>query len=101
MFFAITMFGEPGAEILYPDPGFPIYRSMISYTLAKPVPIPLREENEFSFSAAEVLARITPKTRLIILNSPDTPTRRPVPRKELPRLVAGLAGHPNENGRAH
>src|SRR3546814_2385228 len=40
MFFAITMFGEPGAEILYPDPGFPIYRSMISYTLAKPVPIP-------------------------------------------------------------
>ncbi|MGE4221613.1 MAG: pyridoxal phosphate-dependent aminotransferase, partial [Alphaproteobacteria bacterium] len=59
MFFAILMFGEPGAEIMYPDPGFPIYRSMIEYTFAKPVPIPLHEKNGFSFSADEVLSRIT------------------------------------------
>jgi len=51
MYAAIVMFGEPGAEIMYPDPGFPIYRSMIEFTGAKPVPIPIREENAFAFSA--------------------------------------------------
>ena len=51
MFMAILMFGEPGAEILYPDPGFPIYRSMIEYTGATPIPVPIREENGFAFSA--------------------------------------------------
>src|SRR5947208_14214686 len=74
MFMAILMFGEPGAEILYPDPGFPIYRSMIEYTGAKPVPVPIREENGFAFSAEETLALITPRTRLLILNSPANPT---------------------------
>ena len=53
MFMAILMFGEPGAEILYPDPGFPIYRSMIEYTGATPIPVPIREENGFAFSAEE------------------------------------------------
>ncbi|MEL6873522.1 MAG: aminotransferase class I/II-fold pyridoxal phosphate-dependent enzyme, partial [Pseudomonadota bacterium] len=67
MFFAMLIFGEPGAEILYPDPGFPIYRSMISYTGATPIPIPLREENGFAFSADEVLSLITDRTRLIVL----------------------------------
>src|SRR6187431_1583241 len=51
MYMSILMFGEPGAEIMYPDPGFPIYRSMIEYTGATPVPIPVREENQFAFSA--------------------------------------------------
>src|SRR4029078_330710 len=51
MFMSILMFGEPAAEIIYPDPGFPIYRSMIEYTGAKPVPVPIREENGFAFSA--------------------------------------------------
>ena len=74
MYAAILMFGEPGAEILYPDPGFPIYRSMIEFTGATPVPVPIREENGFAFSAEETLALITPKTRLIILNSPANPT---------------------------
>ena len=55
MFIAILMFGEPGAEILYPDPGFPIYRSMIEFTGATPVPMPIREENGFAFSAEETL----------------------------------------------
>ena len=61
MFMSILMFGEPGAEILYPDPGFPIYRSMIEFTGAKPVPVPIREENGFAFSAEETLKLITPK----------------------------------------
>jgi aspartate/methionine/tyrosine aminotransferase len=95
MYAAIIMFGEPGAEILYPDPGFPIYRSMIEFTGAKPVPIPIREEIGFAFSAEETLALITPKTRLIILNSPANPTGGVTPRAEVERLVKGLEAHPD------
>ncbi len=94
MFFAILMFGEPGVEIMYPDPGFPIYRSVISLTGAEPVPIALHEEKGFAFSAAEVLARITPRTRLVIVNSPANPTGGVVPKAELDQFVAGLAEHP-------
>ncbi len=94
MFFAILMFGAPGMEIMYPDPGFPIYRSMIQYTGAKPVPIVLREENEFAFSAEEVLAQITPKTSLIILNTPGNPTGGAVPAAEIQKLIKGLEKHP-------
>lgn len=95
MFFAILMFGAPGVEIIYPDPGFPIYRSMIEYTGATPVPMVLREENGFAFSADEVLDQITPRTRLIIVNSPGNPTGGVTPRAETDRLVAGLAAHPD------
>jgi aspartate aminotransferase len=94
MYFAITMFGEAGAEIMYPDPGFPIYRSVIEFSGAKAVPIPLYEESGFSFSAEEVLSKITPRTRLIIVNSPANPTGGIVPRAELDRLVEGLTAHP-------
>ncbi|TIP96856.1 MAG: aminotransferase class I/II-fold pyridoxal phosphate-dependent enzyme, partial [Mesorhizobium sp.] len=95
MFAAILMFGEPGAEILYPDPGFPIYRSMIEFTGAAPVPVPMREENGFAFSAQETLALITPKTRLLILNSPANPTGGVTPRAEIEKLVKGLEAHPD------
>ncbi|WP_276200441.1 pyridoxal phosphate-dependent aminotransferase [Chelatococcus sp. XZ-Ab1] len=95
MFMAILMFGEPGAEILYPDPGFPIYRSMIEFTGATPVPVPIREENGFAFSAEETLSLITPRTRLLILNSPANPTGGVTPKAEIDRLVAGLADHPD------
>ncbi len=95
MFFAILMFGAPGKEIMYPDPGFPIYRSMIQYSGAKAVPISLREENEFAFSADEVLAQIKPNTSLIIINSPGNPTGGAVPEAEIKKLVAGLAKHPH------
>ncbi len=94
MYFAITMFGEPGVEIMYPDPGFPIYRSVIEFSGAKAVPIPLYEESGFSFSAEEVLSKITPRTRLIIINSPANPTGGVVPKDELDRLAAGLARYP-------
>jgi aspartate aminotransferase len=94
MFAAILMFGEPGAEILYPDPGFPIYRSMIEFTGATPIPVPIREEHGFAFSADEVLGLITPATRLLILNSPANPTGGVTPKAEIDALVAGLAAHP-------
>ena len=95
MHMAILMFGEPGAEILYPDPGFPIYRSMIEFTGAKPVPVPIREENGFAFSADETLALITPKTRLLIINSPANPTGGVTPKAEIDKLVKGLAKFPD------
>jgi aspartate aminotransferase len=90
MFMSILMFGEPGADILYPDPGFPIYRSMIEFTGARPVPVPIREENDFAFSAEETLGLITPQTRLLILNSPANPTGGVTPKVEVDKLVAGL-----------
>jgi aspartate/methionine/tyrosine aminotransferase len=95
MFFACLMFGEPGAEIMYPNPGFPIYESAIRFSGATPVPIPLYEETGFSFSADEVLAKITPRTRLIIINSPANPTGGVVPKAELDKFVAGLERHPH------
>ncbi|MBV8736837.1 MAG: pyridoxal phosphate-dependent aminotransferase [Alphaproteobacteria bacterium] len=94
MFFVILMFGEPGVEILYPNPGFPIYESVIRFSGAVPVPIPLHESAGFSFSAAEVLEKITPHTRLMIINSPANPTGGVVPRAEFDHLVAGLERHP-------
>jgi aspartate aminotransferase len=95
MFFAIMMFGEAGAEILYPNPGFPIYESVIRFSGATPVPVPLYESAGFSFNAEEVLSKITPCTRLLIINSPANPTGGVVPRAELDRLVAGLERHPH------
>jgi aspartate/methionine/tyrosine aminotransferase len=95
MFMSILMFGEPGTEIMYPDPGFPIYRSMIEFTGAKPVPVPVREENGFAFSADETLSLITPKTRLLILNSPANPTGGVTPKSEVDKLVAGLEKFPD------
>lgn len=95
MFMTILMFGEPGAEILYPDPGFPIYRSMIEFTGAKAVPVPIREENGFAFSAEETLALITPKTRLLIINSPANPTGGVTPKAEIDKLVKGLERFPD------
>ena len=95
MFFAIMMFGEAGAEIMYPNPGFPIYESAINYSGAKAVPIPLLEENDFSFDADQVLSLITPATRLIIINTPANPTGGAVPKPEMDKLAAGLEKHPH------
>src|SRR5690606_23225702 len=95
MYAAIMMFGAPGTEILYPDPGFPIYRSMVEFTGASPVPVPIREENGFAFSAEETLSLITPQTRLLILNSPANPTGGVTPREEIEKLVKGLEAHPH------
>ena len=95
MFFAILMLGEPGAEIMFPDPGFPVYEAVIRFSGATAVPMRLYEDKGFSFSAEEVLDQITPATRLIIVNSPANPTGGVVPREEFDRFVAGLADHPH------
>ena len=93
MFAAIMMMGEPGAEILYPDPGFPIYRSMIEFTGAKPVPVPITQENNFSLDAEHTLSLINDKTRLLIINSPGNPTGGVTPKFEIEKLVNGLENH--------
>lgn len=95
MFFACMMFGEPDAEIMYPNPGFPIYESAIRYSGATPVPIAQKEANGFAFSADAVLAGVTPQTRLIIINSPANPTGGVTPKAEIDKLVAGLAEFPD------
>ena len=94
MFFAIMMFGEEGAEILYPNPGFPIYESVINFSRAKAVPIPLLEDRDFSFNADDVLGLMSDRTRLVILNSPANPTGGAVPKSEIDKLVAGLQDFP-------
>jgi aspartate/methionine/tyrosine aminotransferase len=94
MFFAIQLFAEPGVEIIYPNPGFPIYESVIKYSGATAVPLHLREENGFGFSADELLGKITAKTRLIIINSPANPTGGVVKKSEFDKLAAGLEKHP-------
>ncbi|MBU1176403.1 MAG: pyridoxal phosphate-dependent aminotransferase [Alphaproteobacteria bacterium] len=95
MFFAVLMFGEPGVEVMYPNPGFPIYESVIRFSGATPVPIALAEDRGFAFSADSVLAGITDRTRLIIINSPANPTGGVTPKSEIDRLVAGLEAHPH------
>ncbi|TDL87741.1 pyridoxal phosphate-dependent aminotransferase [Meridianimarinicoccus aquatilis] len=95
MFFAIMLLGEPGAEIMYPNPGFPIYESVIRYSGATPVPIALEEARGFAFDADTVLGQITPATRLIIVNSPANPTGGVTPKAEIDKLVAGLADWPD------
>ncbi len=95
MFFAVLMFGQPGVEIMYPNPGFPIYESVIKYSGATPVPIALEEKNGFAFSAEAVLSQITERTRLIIINSPANPTGGVTPKVEIDKLVKGLLDHPH------
>jgi aspartate/methionine/tyrosine aminotransferase len=95
LFFAILMFGEPGAEILHPNPGFPIYESMIRCSGATPVPIGLSEERGFEFDPDEVLAKTNARTRLIIVNTPANPTGGCIGREALARLAAGLERFPD------
>ncbi len=95
LFFALQMLGEIGSEIIYPNPAYPGYESIIAFSGATPVPYPLSESTGFSFDADDVLSRITPKTRAIILNSPANPTGGVLDRGELDRLVAGLERFPS------
>ena len=74
IFFSILALAQKGDEVIYPDPGFPIYESMIRYVGARPVPVPLREELDFRIDIQELVDLSSPRTRLIILNSPNNPT---------------------------
>ena len=95
MFFAALLMGEPGAEIMYPNPGFPIYESVIRFSGATPVPIELHESSGFTFDPDQVLSQINERTRLIILNSPANPTGGVYTRDQVERLVAGLEQWPD------
>jgi aspartate/methionine/tyrosine aminotransferase len=74
LFFTILATCNPGDEVVYPDPGFPIYESAIRWAGATPVPLPLLEERDFAFDPAELASLLTPRTKLVILNSPQNPT---------------------------
>ncbi|MDW8040261.1 MAG: pyridoxal phosphate-dependent aminotransferase [Nitrososphaerota archaeon] len=87
MFFAILACVNSGEEVLYPNPGFPIYESMINFVGAKPIPIPLKEENDFRLDHEYVKEKITKKTKMIILNSPENPTGGILTREDL-KVVA-------------
>ena len=90
MYFAMVALLEPGDEVIYPDPGFPIYQSMVNFLEAKPVPIPLLESRGFSFDLNVLRDRLSPKTRLVILNSPANPTGGVIPKEDLGRMAEML-----------
>lgn len=79
LFFTILAVCDPGDEVVYPDPGFPIYESAIRWCGATPVPLPLLEERDFTFDPADLEARLSDRTKLVILNSPQNPTGGVVP----------------------
>jgi len=83
MFFSMLALVSPGDEVMYPNPGFPAYEALIKFVDAKPVPIPLKEENGFSFDTEYVKMKITKKTKMIILNSPENPTGGIIPTEDL------------------
>ena len=91
MFYTILALVNPGDEVLYPNPGFPIYESLINFVGAKPVPIPLEEKNDFSLDREYVKKRITKKTKLIIINSPENPTGGVLTREDLKVIADCIA----------
>jgi aspartate/methionine/tyrosine aminotransferase len=93
LFFSVLALVNPGEEVIYPDPGFPIYESVISFFGAKPVPLPLREERGFTFDLADLEARITKKTRMLILNSPHNPTGSMLSRADLSSIAELAEAH--------
>jgi len=95
MYYAISLFGEPGSEIIYPDPGFPIYESMINYTGAKAIPINLLENKNFTLDPEKILSLINSKTRLLILNNPTNPMGSFTEKKIIDKLAEGLKKHPH------
>jgi len=86
IFFTVLALLDPGDEVIYPDPGFPIYESMAQYVGAKRVPLPLKEENNFAFDPDQLESLITKKTRLVIINSPHNPTGGVLPKETIARL---------------
>lgn len=93
MFYGMMAVIDPGDEVIYPNPGFPIYESVINFLGAVPVPLPLREEKEFRFDVADLEARITPKTRMVILNTPQNPTGGILTREDLEQIAALAIKH--------
>ena len=95
MYFAISMIGEPGAEIIHPTPGFPIYESMINYSGAKAVPYDLTQDKDLKFDPEKILSLITDKTRLLVLINPNNPTGSFVEKPAIDFLAEELKKHPH------
>jgi aspartate/methionine/tyrosine aminotransferase len=93
MFFVILALLEAGDEAIYPNPGFPIYESMINFTGAKAVPAPILEENDFALDVDGLEALITPRTKLLIINSPSNPTGGVLNREEITRIAELAVKH--------
>ncbi len=94
MFFAFLALVEPGDEVIYPDPGFPIYRSLVDFCGARPVPLPLTQANGFAVDPDALAERITPKTRLVIVNTPGNPTGGVTGRAAVERIARVIADNP-------
>jgi aspartate/methionine/tyrosine aminotransferase len=94
IFFATLIFGEKGKEIIYPDPGFPIYSSMINYSGAKAVPLKLKEEDNFEVSLDKLEELINDKTSLIILNNPNNPTGAFMKENKIKKIINILERYP-------
>jgi len=92
IFFSILTWLRPGDEVILPSPGFPIYESMVNFVGAKPVLLPLREENDFSFTADDFKKLVTPLTKMVILNSPQNPTGGVVDTETLKGIAETIAG---------
>jgi len=90
IFYTFMALVEEGDEVIYPNPGFPIYESMITFLKAKPVPIHLREENDFRLDVNELADGITDRTRLIVLNSPHNPTGGVLSEKDIRDIAAAI-----------
>jgi aspartate aminotransferase len=90
IFFTILSLIDEGDEVIYPNPGFPIYESMIRYVGGRAVPIQLREENDFSLDVHELTSLISSRTKLIILNSPQNPTGGVLPRRDVERIADAI-----------
>ena len=95
MYFAISMFGEPGVEIIYPDPGFPVYESMINYTGAKAVPYSILDNKDLKFDPEKILSLINEKTRMLVIINPNNPTGSFVEKSAIDYLANGLKKYPN------
>ena len=94
LFFTVLATCGPGDEVIYPDPGFPIYESAVRFSGATPVPLPLREERGFSFDPGELESLLGPRTRLVILNAPQNPTGGVIARADLERAAAAIERTP-------
>lgn len=91
MFYSILAVVNPGDEVIYPNPGFPIYESVINFAGGRPIPIPLREENEFRMDIEELESLITDKTKMIIINSPQNPTGGMLVKEDMEKMAEILA----------
>jgi aspartate aminotransferase len=93
MFFTIMALAGPGDEVMYPNPGFPIYESVINFVGAKAVPLPLLEEREFNFDVEELRRKVTPRTRLLIINSPHNPCGSMLSKDDLKAIAEIVSEH--------